>query len=269
MSLLQRTKSALILMAIFFVIIQFAPVWVFFLVLQLVIIGGLFEFYSLSNRRKFYPKRWLGCLFALIVGATFYFEEFPFLLGFTLVTIIAFIYYVIDTSSLEKLALFPGSFSMTLAGVVYLALTMNFLFWTRRDFGLLWLYLLFTVIFLGDTGAFLVGKAMGRKKMTPIASPSKTWEGAIGGLVWAALGGWLARTVLLPRFPLLEIMALSAGVHAAAQVADPLESLFKRAVGVKDSSSLIPGHGGILDRIDSFTLASPVFYYLMKILIMK
>jgi phosphatidate cytidylyltransferase len=64
-------------------------------------------------------------------------------------------------------------------------------------------------------------------------------------------------------------MVLSALVHASAQVADPLESLFKRAAGVKDSSGLIPGHGGILDRIDSFTLAAPVFYYLMKLLIMK
>jgi len=105
--------------------------------------------------------------------------------------------------------------------------------------------------------------------MTPIASPNKTWEGAIGGIIWAVAGGWLARTVLLPRFPLLEILVLSAVVHAGAQVADPLESLFKRAAGVKDSSNLIPGHGGILDRIDSFTLACPLFYYLMKLLIIK
>jgi len=269
MSLVQRTKTAFILIAILFVIIQFAPIWVFFLILQLGIIGGLLEFYNLSNRRRFYPKKWLGCLLALIVGATFYFDQFPLLLAFTLITIIIFIYYVIDTNSLEKLALFPGSFSLTVSGVVYVALTMNFLYWIRRDFGLLWLYLLFTVIFLGDTGAFLVGKTLGRKKMAPIASPNKTWEGAVGGIIWAALGGWLARVVLLPRFPWLEIIALSAVVHAAAQVADPLESLFKRAAGVKDSSGLIPGHGGILDRIDSFTLASPVFYYLMKLLIMK
>lgn len=267
--MLQRTKTALVLIAILFLIIQFAPVWVFFLVLQLVIIGGLLEFYNLSNRRKFYPKKLLGCIFALIIGATFYFDQFPFLLGFTIITIITFIYYVVDTNSLEKLALFPGSFSMTVAGVVYVSLTMNFLYWIRRDFGLLWLYLLFTVIFLGDTGAYLVGKSWGKRKMTPIASPNKTWEGAVGGIIWAALGGWLARTVLLPKFPLLETMVLSAIVHAAAQVADPLESLFKRAAGVKDSSNLLPGHGGVLDRIDSFTLASPVFYYLMKLLIMK
>ncbi|MFA4926220.1 MAG: phosphatidate cytidylyltransferase, partial [Candidatus Aminicenantales bacterium] len=119
------------------------------------------------------------------------------------------------------------------------------------------------------TGAFLIGKKFGRHKMTPIASPNKTWEGAIGGIIWAVAGGWLARTVLLPRFPLLEILVLSAVVHAGAQVADPLESLFKRAAGVKDSSNLIPGHGGILDRIDSFTLACPLFYYLMKLLIIK
>lgn len=269
MGLWQRTKSALIIIAVLFIIIQFAPPWAFFLTVQLVIIGGLLEFYNLSNRRKFYPKKLLGCLFALIVGATFYFSQFPFLLGFTIMTIVAFIFFVIDTNNLEKLALFPGSFSLTIAGVIYIALTMNFLYWIRTDFGVLWLYLFFTIIILGDTGAFLVGKSIGRRKMTPIASPNKTWEGAVGGLIWAALGGWLGKVVLLPEFPSLEIMVLSALVHASAQVADPLESLFKRAAGVKDSSGLIPGHGGILDRIDSFTLAAPVFYYLMKLLIMK
>ena len=269
MGLWQRTKTALIIIAVLFVIIQFAPPWVFFLALQVTIIGGLLEFYGLSNRRNFYPKKLLGCFFGLIVGATFYFDQFQFLLGFTLITIIAFVYFVIDTNTLEKLALFPGSFSLTITGVVYVSLTMNFLYWIRRDFGVLWLYLLITVIILGDTGAFLVGKSLGRHKMTPIASPNKTWEGALGGLVWAAAGGWLARTVLLPAFPLTEIIILSTVVHAGAQVADPLESLFKRAAGVKDSSNLIPGHGGILDRLDSFTLASPVFYYLVRILIMK
>jgi phosphatidate cytidylyltransferase len=269
MELWERTRTAFILIGVFFCIIQFAPVWVFFLVLQLVILGGLIEFYQLSQRRRFYPQKLLGCLFALLVGASFYFAGFPLLLAFTLITIITFVYYVVDTNSLEKLALFPGNFSLTVAGVVYVSLTMNFLYWIRRDFGVLWLYLLFTVIFLGDTGAFLIGKAIGKHKMTPIASPNKTWEGAIGGLVWAALGGLLARSVLLPKFPVLEVMILSMVVHAAAQVADPLESLFKRAAGVKDSSNLIPGHGGILDRIDSFTLAAPVFYYLMRLLLIK
>lgn len=269
MGLWQRTKTAIIILTVLFVIIQFAPAWAFFLALQLTIIGGLLEFDSLAERRKFYPKKFLGCIFALIIGATFYFDQFPFLLGFTLMTLITFVYFVVDTSSLEKMALFPGSFSLTIAGLIYISLTMNFLYWVRRDFGVLWLYLLFSVIALGDTGAFLVGKTFGRHKMTPIASPHKTWEGAVGGLIWAAAGGWLARTVLLPRFPLLEVIILSVVVHAAAQVADPLESLFKRAAGVKDSSNLVPGHGGILDRIDSFTLAAPVFYYLMKLLIMK
>ncbi|MBC7364109.1 MAG: phosphatidate cytidylyltransferase [Candidatus Aminicenantes bacterium] len=269
MELWKRTRTAFILISALFCIIQFAPIWVFFLVLQLVILGGVIEFYQLSQRRKFYPQKLLGCLSALLVGASFYFASFPLLLAFTLITIVTFVYYVVDTNSLEKLALFPGNFSLTVAGVVYVGLTMNFLYWIRRDFGVLWLYLLFTVIFLGDTGAFLIGKAIGKHKMTPIASPNKTWEGAIGGLVWAALGGLLARSVLLSEFPALEVMALSAVVHAAAQVADPLESLFKRAAGVKDSSNLIPGHGGILDRIDSFTLAAPVFYYLMRLLLIK
>jgi len=197
--------------------------------IQAIIIGGLLEFYNLSNRRKFYPKKLLGCLFALIIGATFYFDQFPFLLGFTLITIIAFIYFVVDTNSLEKLAIFPGSFSITVSGVVYVSLTINFFTGSEEISGYSGFTCCLPLSSLEIPALFLIGKKFGRHKMTPIASPNKTWEGAIGGIIWAVAGGWLARTVLLPRFPLLEILVLSAVVHAGAQVADPLESLFKKS----------------------------------------
>ena len=93
------------------------------------------------------------------------------------------------------------------------------------------------------------------------ASPNKSWEGSVGGFLFAVAGAVLARYVLLPQVPLLTAALTGLVVDAAAQVSDPLESLFKRAVGVKDSSNSLPGHGGFLDRIDSLLLASPFFYY--------
>jgi phosphatidate cytidylyltransferase len=122
------------------------------------------------------------------------------------------------------------------------------------------------VIFLGDTGAYLIGKAFGRHKMAPIASPNKTWEGCAGGLLFALIASLAARFLFFPAVPILRAAFTGIVVHAAAQVSDPLESLFKRAVGVKDSSNLLPGHGGFLDRIDSFLLAAPLFYYLVQYL---
>ncbi len=97
--------------------------------------------------------------------------------------------------------------------------------------------------------------------MTPLASPHKTWEGGAGGLLFAALAALAVRTLFLPQVPLFLALLCGVLVHAAAQLSDPLESLFKRAAGVKDSSNLLPGHGGFLDRLDSLLLAAPFFYY--------
>ena len=155
-------------------------------------------------------------------------------------------------------------FAVTVIGMVYISFPLNFLFRIRAEDGPFTLYFLFAVIFLGDTGAYFIGKPFGRKKMTPIASPNKTWEGSAGGILFALGGAVLTRTLLLPEVPLWLAAASGVVVHAAAQVSDPLESLFKRAVGVKDSSNILPGHGGFFDRIDSLILAGPLFYFIVK-----
>jgi phosphatidate cytidylyltransferase len=141
---------------------------------------------------------------------------------------------------------------------------MNFLFWITLERGVYPFYFLCAVIFLGDSGGYLFGKLLGRHKMTPLASPNKTWEGSAGGILFAVLGALAARQILLREIDLATALLCGALVHAAAQVSDPLESLFKRAAGVKDSSNFLPGHGGFLDRVDSFLLAAPAFYYFTK-----
>jgi phosphatidate cytidylyltransferase len=130
--------------------------------------------------------------------------------------------------------------------------------------GPFYLYFLAAVVFLGDTGAFFIGRPFGRHKMTPIASPNKSWEGSAGGFLFAVAGALAARLILLPAVPVATVILTALVVHAAAQVSDPLESLFKRAVGVKDSSNRLPGHGGFLDRIDSLILAGPLFYFIVR-----
>ncbi|MCC6622725.1 MAG: phosphatidate cytidylyltransferase [Deltaproteobacteria bacterium] len=122
-----------------------------------------------------------------------------------------------------------------------------------------WMLYAAAAVFMGDTGAYFAGKALGRHKLHPRVSPNKTWEGAIGGLVGSALGGWLMVVILdLPLTTLSAILfALIGG--AIAQVGDLAESLIKRTFGVKDSGTLLPGHGGLLDRIDGLIFALPFF----------
>lgn len=126
------------------------------------------------------------------------------------------------------------------------------------------LLLVFLVsVWVNDSAAFIVGSTWGRRKLAPRLSPKKTWEGALGGLVASAVvayGGlvWLQAE---PRWPLLGTLLMSS---VAAQLGDLVESMLKRAAEVKDSGSLMPGHGGLLDRLDAIILAGPVFYGLLE-----
>jgi phosphatidate cytidylyltransferase len=119
-------------------------------------------------------------------------------------------------------------------------------------------------VFVSDTAQYYSGRAFGRRPLAPSISPKKTVEGAVGGLVFgalvlAAVGAWW-----LPVIPLALRMLFGVTIVALGIAGDLFESMLKRSAGVKDSSSLIPGHGGILDRIDALLFAAPVYYVVLK-----
>jgi phosphatidate cytidylyltransferase len=114
---------------------------------------------------------------------------------------------------------------------------------------------------LSDAGAYYVGSALGKHRMAPVVSPKKTWEGVLGGVVGSTVGALLGHFWFFQRLPLVHALALGLLLCAAGIVGDLGESMLKRTAGVKDSSALLPGHGGVLDRIDSLLVAAPVLYY--------
>ncbi len=265
MSLRKRLPTALVLLVLFFLVVQFVPPLGYFVILQILILASLFEFYNLFRYRKLFPEKILGVILALTISLSFYFkEEIP--LGMVLFgcLLLAALYFVISFNTVEKLAHFPSSIALTFFGAVYLSFTLNYFYLLREEETPLYVYFLLIVIIFGDTGAYFFGKLFGRHKLVPIASPYKTWEGCFGGIVFAALGALAAQQILLTDIVLWKAVLTGILVHAVAQISDPLESLFKRAVGVKDSSNALPGHGGFLDRVDSLILATPFFYYFIK-----
>jgi phosphatidate cytidylyltransferase len=261
MSLQKRAPTAIVLLALLFGVVQWAPPFVFVLVIQAVVVLALVEFYNLARRRGLRPQRTAGIIAALILAAPFVVRTVPLALAMFAALAFLGVYYLAYARTLERIAAVPASIAVTAFGALYIGFTLNFLVFIRAERGPFYLYFFFTAIFLGDTGAYLVGKLIGRHKMSPLVSPNKTWEGCAGGLVFAGLGAAVARQVLLPAVPLGTAVLCGLAVHAVAQASDPLESLFKRAAGVKDSSNLLPGHGGFLDRVDSLLLAAPVFYF--------
>ena len=121
------------------------------------------------------------------------------------------------------------------------------------------------LLWTSDTGAYLVGRSVGRTKLMPAVSPGKTWEGLAGGVALTMLVGWLLGrywTVLSAQ----QWIMCAAAVAITATLGDLLESAFKRAAGVKDSGSVLPGHGGILDRFDGYLLAAPAMVLVVQLL---
>jgi len=114
------------------------------------------------------------------------------------------------------------------------------------------------VVWGGDSGAYYVGRAFGRHRMAPVVSPKKTWEGFAGGIALTFFGVWFCRTVFFPELPWRLGLLLAVVLSVAVPLGDLVESLLKRDAGTKDSSTLIPGHGGFLDRSDSLFFAAPL-----------
>jgi phosphatidate cytidylyltransferase len=264
MSFRKRLPTSLIMLAAVFVSIQYLSDLGFFIAIQALILAALLEFYNLASKREHSPQRILGFVLALIIAFSFFMEALPLGLALFVCLLVTGVYFVLEINKLEKLKVFPPSIALTVFGAVYLSFMLNHIYYLRREEGPFLIYFLLAVIFIGDTGAYVVGTLMGRHKMAPLASPKKTWEGSFAGVITACLGGIAAQQILLPDVALWNAALFASLIHVVAQVSDPLESLFKRAAGVKDSSHILPGHGGFLDRVDSLILAVPFFYYLLE-----
>ena len=151
--------------------------------------------------------------------------------------------------------------ALALAGFLYVALLGQYFVALRwLDDGREWVYLAAFTTFATDTGAYAVGRLLGRHKLAPRISPAKTVEGGLGGLVAGALAAAALNRLLGLNQPDAAMLALGAGAAVAGQLGDLAESLIKRSAGVKDMGTLLPGHGGVLDRLDSLLFVIPLVY---------
>ncbi len=159
--------------------------------------------------------------------------------------------------------------SKQVLGIVYIPVSLSLLIFVKElDKGTFWIIWLLIVIFANDTGAFYAGTFLGKNKLSPNISPNKTIEGSFGGIFASVIVGFIASLVFFDELSLsFIIIPCSVVLAIAGQVGDLFESAMKRASSIKDSGSILPGHGGMLDRIDGLLLAIPVLYtYLVFVL---
>jgi phosphatidate cytidylyltransferase len=233
----------------------------------LAIATGCWELFRMLRARGARPFPWLGIAGSLAIAWSFvglqplYETALPLIAVTVLATIIA-IWRRSDPSQMLD------AVTNTLFPMVFVGLALSYLIGLRRvpgEDGSDLLLLLFLCVILADTAAYYGGSNLGRRRMAPRISPNKSWEGAIFGMAGSIAGGLFAHHWFFQRLPLAHALALGVVLGLAAILGDLSESLIKRASGVKDSSSLIPGHGGLLDRADSLLFAAPVLYYYYRV----
>ncbi len=249
-------------------------VWLFVTIAVLVLAAGLFEFYSLTKKLELKADAAMGYLGAAALVVAFVFDapaQSPDLL---LLTIALFIAALLATQAFRFQADFSKMLAgtgVTLLGVFYLAFLGGYLIATRVGFEThpsLSTHLLayfFMVIMGADTGAYFAGKAFGKHKLVPKISPGKTWEGLAGGLISAAAFAALATYWFFPELPYQASIPLALVMASVSVLGDLAESAMKRGSNTKDAASILPGHGGFLDRLDSLLFNAPILYYFAKI----
>ena len=253
------------------------PIWLY-LFMNLVIARAVWEFYVICEAKGLRTYKVWGVIgtVALISGSWFFYQQADrlqlshdfdvlILLVFTLGVFVRQFPQKLNPQGIETMA-------VTLFGLMYVAWLGNFI--TRINFatenGRYWVMLLVVVTKFTDMGAYLVGSTLGRHKMIPRISPKKTWEGTVGGIAFAVGGAFVCRWVMPAELPgLTNFHAVTVGLllGAAAVVGDLAESLVKREAGVKDSSNILPGHGGALDMLDSFLFTAPLLYVYMRLVL--
>ncbi len=229
------------------------------LVLLAIAIGQL-EFYGMTLPAEERGARLLGALFGVGLAATIYLAPTS---GLPLVCLAAatlglFLYHLVRVGEMTSVGV---RLAQGLAGILYVALLLAPLtILKRRPDGAAWIFLILTITWFSDTGAYFAGRFLGKHKLYPQVSPAKTVEGAVGGLLSSVGAAALAKLWYLPALSWLDCLLLAIPAGALGQAGDLCESLLKRASGVKDSGNILPGHGGLLDRIDAVLFATPYVY---------
>ena len=248
-------------------------VWIFVVIAVLALAAGLFEFYSLTKKLELKADASIAYLGAAALMVAFIFDAPAKAPDLLIATVAGFIIVVLISQTFRFQADFTKMLSgvgVTLLGVLYVGFLGGFLISTRLGFEnhpYLSTHLLgyfFLVIMGADTGAYFAGKAFGKHKLVPKISPGKTVEGLIGGIVAAAAFAALATFWFFPELPYIWSVPLAMIMAAVSVLGDLAESAMKRGSGAKDAANILPGHGGLLDRLDSLLFNAPILYYFAR-----
>lgn len=254
-----RETTALIAAPAAIWITGWGPVWLFNATVALIAVLAMYEFLALGKAKGYDVPTVLCIAIMLVIIAAFIIEDLSVELGMFAALLIIPASYVVTKKSLENAL--PSSAIAVLA-TTYVGMLGGSLIRLHNDFpeGYKLVFFLLLVVWLGDSGAYYVGKQFGKHKLSPRISPKKTIEGLIGGVSASIITAIVIHFTFFPKFPLLHAVIAGILLSIAGVIGDLAESMWKRSAAVKDSGTLIPGHGGFLDRFDSIFFTAPILY---------
>lgn len=255
-----RFATAVVMVPVILWLIYKGPPWGLYALVVAATAIGSWELFSMTHADDV-VSRTFGMLLTIAVSAVFFaFGHDPRVVITLAIAapLTGLLFTLTRLGEMESAAL--RGFAMA-AGPLILGMSLTAIAVLKRDSGPGWVVLTLGTAWLGDTGGYFGGRFFGKNKLFPVVSPKKTVEGAVGSLAASVLwGGVLAHYGYLPEIPLSDALVLSAVGGVLGQAGDLAESMIKRSTGVKDSGAIVPGHGGILDRVDALILTSTVVY---------
>ncbi|MGB0123661.1 MAG: CDP-archaeol synthase [Silvibacterium sp.] len=272
--MMKRVLTALVLIPLILLLIFKGPFWLITPVVGAIAELALWEYLTLADATGAKTPRIAAVVAVAAIFAFTFFFPLVDLLPLTGAIVLALLIVCAFRSPLKRVL--PDA-AYSVFGVFYIGLSLTTLpLLSQQENGSSLLVFLLFVVWAGDTAALYIGRTWGRRKLAPAISPGKSWEGSaasmIGSLAITGLLLWLTTTLLAHDVaalsypgPVLRWFVLAAILNVAAQVGDLVESALKRGAEVKDSGSLLPGHGGVLDRIDALLIAAPVLWYALLV----
>ena len=263
-----RIKTAAVALLITLPIILWGKKIPFFLLICAVNVLGLKEFFHLTLHEKKLPVFFSALLLSFVLLAWGYQNSDGLHvrsgLVYTALFLMtgAFFLFMLYLFDFVKFRYPSHPFFLVLFGLLYItapSLLAVVIYSLKKGEWIL--FFILAVVWIGDTGAYLIGSTLGRHKLYPAVSPKKTVEGSIGALIFSALTSLILTAYLVTELSLIDALLLGPGISVIVQLGDLGESMIKRRAGVKDSGTVFPGHGGMLDRIDSLLFAIPFVYF--------
>jgi phosphatidate cytidylyltransferase len=254
-----REITALVAAPLIIWIIGWSHEYVFDSVIAVVAVLAMYEFLDLGRHKGYDIPIPLCIVIMLIIMAAFIIEDLSVEVGMFAALLLIPASYVVGKKALEDSL--PSS-AIAVLGTTYVGMLSGSLIRLRHDFpeGSKLVYFLLLVVWLGDSGAYYVGKTFGKHKLSPRISPKKTIEGLLGGIAASMIAAVVIHFTFFQNFPLHHAIIAGAILSISGVVGDLAESMWKRSADVKDSGTLLPGHGGFLDRFDSILFTAPILY---------